>query len=273
MLDYYRPGCCGGHQNHPQMSVDDDILKMAMDMAASIWKQQRLPDGLISRALVKELANLFYAEVEKAFKGPLDSFDYDSNDYQMIRSLRENVWQFSAAKNYTQLRELGNALVNSEGRLRTFSEFMAEAMVINDRHIKQWLIAEYYLAVAGAQMSAKWNDITKNEQLFPILEFDAVIDGQTTEICSSLHGTRLPVNHPFWQIYYPPNHFGCRSTVRQLRGGARETPLSKIPNADIPEMFQTNLGQRGLIFPKDHPYFTGLPEEVRYQAGKIMNDE
>lgn len=273
MLNFYQQGCCGGHHAYPEMSLGDEILKMAMEMAATLWQEQRLPDGLISRTLVKAVADLFYGEIEKAFNGPLESFDYDTNDYQMIRSLRENVWQFSAAKNYTQLRELGNALVNSEGRLRTFSEFMAEALVINDRQIKQWLKAEYDLAVAGAQMSAKWNDITKNEQLFPILEFDATIDGNTTELCRSLDGTRLPVNHPFWQTYYPPNHFGCRSTVRQLRAGSQVTSPGKIPTADIPEMFRTNLGQRGLIFPKDHPYFIGLPEEVRYQAGKLMRDE
>lgn len=187
--------------------------------------------------------------------------DYDTPDFNMLAALRRNVSQFSAAKNYTMMRQLTDALLDNEGKLRTFEQFKEAAFRITDDHTDRFLKAEYELAVAGGQMAGKWVDIEANKKVLPLLQFDAVMDTQTTALCRSLDGTILPVGHAFWNRFYPPNHWGCRSTVRQLSSGV-VTPANKIPSADIPEMFKTNLGKGRLIFPKDHPYFIDLPTEV-----------
>jgi hypothetical protein len=86
------------------------------------------------------------------------------------------------------------------------------------------------------------------------------MDGRTTALCSSLNGVRKPADDEFWDTYYPPNHFSCRSTVRQSGGGS-VTPDKDIEYPDIPKMFQTNLGKQGLIFPPGHAYYTDLPKK------------
>lgn len=91
------------------------------------------------------------------------------------------------------------------------------------------------------------------------------MDGQTTGLCRSLHGTRLPISDNFWKIYYPLNHYDCRSTVRQVAYG-KITSEDQIPSADIPPMFRTNLAEQGLIFPKDHAYFIDVPNHVLQKA-------
>ena len=106
-------------------------------------------------------------------------------------------------------------------------------------------------------MAGKWQGFDEDA----MLQFDAVRDGRTTELCARLHGTTLPKSHSFWKTYYPPNHFNCRSTVRQVYGRAA-TKENDVPSADIPKMFQTNLGDDGLIFPENHAYFIGLPDNV-----------
>lgn len=106
-------------------------------------------------------------------------------------------------------------------------------------------------------MAGKWQGFDEAA----MLQFDAVKDGRTTELCARLHGTILPKSHSFWKTYYLPNHFNCRSTVRQVYGKAA-TKENDVPNADIPKMFQTNLGDDGLIFPENHAYFKDLPKEI-----------
>jgi SPP1 gp7 family putative phage head morphogenesis protein len=221
-------------------------------------------DGNINQSVTKFFADHLWKAVTKGYGNDLSTADFDTPDYNMLQSLRANVWQFASAKNYQQLRELSDALLDVNGQLRSFEEFSHAAKLINGKFMKTWLRSEYNLAVAGGQMAGKWVDIDRNSSTLPYLVFEAVIDNQTTELCAGLHGTMLPVGHAFWNRFYPPNHFGCRSTVRQVASGV-VTPEHKIPSVEIPSMFQTNLGKKGLIFPEDHPYFTGIPLDVKNQ--------
>lgn len=264
--DLYNASCCSHHIELPNLAAEDDMAKQLAAMVQQVWKDKGMPEGLINKQVTGEFAKRLWQGVTKGYGDKAKEFnagkiDWDTPDDKMLRALQENVWHFSAAKNYTQLRELSNALIGEDNKLRTYSQFKKAAFAINDKHINQWLKAEYELAVAGGQMAGKWVDIEANQDTLRYLEFDAVMDGRTTEICKPLNGVLLPVNDPFWDMYYPPNHWGCRSTARQRTGGA-VTPHHLVPHAEIPKMFQTNLAKAGLIFPEGHAYFKDLPKEV-----------
>ncbi|MCL2064038.1 MAG: minor capsid protein [Candidatus Cloacimonetes bacterium] len=47
-------------------------------------------------------------------------------------------------------------------------------------------------------------------------EYTSVIDGRESELCEYLNGKIFPKDDPFWNEYFPPNHFNCRSTVISL---------------------------------------------------------
>ena len=180
--------------------------------------------------------------------------DWDTVDQQVIDSLRNNVSVFSSAKDATMLRELNLALLDENGAIRTFEAFQLEARKITGVYLKKYLKTEYNLAINGAQMASKWKTILETATTFPYLQFDAVLDSHSSHICPPLDGITLPVNHVFWQTKTPPNHFNCRSTVRQLPIGT-VTPDSKIPAVDVQPMFNKNLAAERVIFPTDHPYF------------------
>lgn len=243
------------------VNLSDEIDVLVSEMVQEVWRLQGT-DGNVNEAIAKYFSDRMWSGVIKGFGNNLDSVDYDSPDYNMLTSLKKNVWSFSSAKNYQQLRELSDALIGEDGKLRTFEQFKEAAGIINEKFMKTWLRTEYNLAVAGGQMAGKWVDIQRNASTLPLLEFDVVMDGQTTDICVSLNGIIVPITHPMVARFYPPNHFGCRTTVRQLASG-KITPDSKMSLPEIPKMFQTNLAQHGLVFPEDHPYFIGLPDNLK----------
>lgn len=237
----------------------DDLSLILEKMVAEIFRLQGA-DGGIDKAMTNYFADQLWEAAQKGYGQTLTSFAYDSPDYNMLKALRENVYQFSSAKNYAQLKELTLALIDDAGNIVDFAKFKESAFKINKKYVRSWLQTEYDTAIASGQMAGKWVNIINNKGTLPLLQYDAVMDSTTSQICSPLNGTILPVEHPFWNRFYPPNHFNCRSIVRQLASGIIS---DKIPSADIPKMFQTNLGQQNLIFPDGHPYFVGLPDEIK----------
>lgn len=247
-------GACSGHK----LAIGDEWQSIFDRLTKKIFRNKQMPDKPDSQLLKKVFETLNKA-VDESF-GNSDDIDYDTPDYAMIDSLRRDIWHFSAAKNFHQLEALTRALVDDNGKVRTYREFKEIAMGINNQHINQWLETEYHTAIASSQMAAKWLQIVKDKESLPMLQFDAVMDSRTSELCRGFNGITLPIDHPFWNMYYPPNHFLCRSTVRQMPK-MKATDISKVAIPEgLPAMFKVNLGKRGLAFPPDHPYYIGLPD-------------
>jgi hypothetical protein len=235
------------------------------EIIEQIFRTQKMPEQIDDRVWAW-YANKTWEGVTSGYgmQLPPDPIDWTTPDHEMLASLRQNTWHFSAAKTYQQLRAYTNALVDDEGNLRSKSQFKDAAASITGVQVGPWLDAEYGQAVAGSQMAGKWVNIQENKEILPILEYDAVMDKRTSAICSSFDKIRLYADDEFWDKYYPPNHWGpCRSTVRQQMEG-KTTDKSKIiyPEKGIPKMFQTNLAKQGLVFPPEHPYYIGLPDNL-----------
>lgn len=225
-------------------------------------------DAGLAQAYGNKLGNA----VVEGYGSDLGGVDWNSPDYATISALQNNVWQFSAAKTRTQLVDFGKALIGPDGKIRSFKDFEREAQQITDEQLR-WLETEYNTTVAGAQMAAKWQKIKAEKDTFPMLEFDAVLDSHSSTICPPLDKVRKPVDHPFWLRWYPPNHFNCRSTVRQLADG-EETPDDQIIYPEkISPMFDGNVGESGIVFPKDHPYYTDVEPHIVDNATLYMKEE
>jgi uncharacterized protein with gpF-like domain len=45
------------------------------------------------------------------------------------------------------------------------------------------------------------------------LEYSAILDSRTTEVCKSLNGRQYKKDDSVWNSITPPNHFNCRSVL------------------------------------------------------------
>ena len=75
---------------------------------------------------------------------------------------------------------------------------------IYDTNLQQALNAGRYAAMMDAAEDAPW------------WQYISIIDGNQTALCDALHLKVYRYDDPFWQHYYPMNHFGCRARVRSL---------------------------------------------------------
>lgn len=61
-----------------------------------------------------------------------------------------------------------------------------------------------------------WARFERDKALRPFLRYVAILDEATRPLHRSMHNLVLPVDHPFWNQWAPPNGWGCRCTLQQL---------------------------------------------------------
>ena len=85
------------------------------------------------------------------------------------------------------------------------SPFLGEGKAANAR-------AELILRHHGLQSFrvSQWDQVQRNQDIFPFLKYIATRDGGTRPSHSALHGIILPVDDPFWQSHMPPWEWACR---------------------------------------------------------------
>ena len=202
--------------------------------------------------------------VDKGFaegiKGELISIEFGSPDLLMLQDLTDNIYIFSGAKTYQNVRAMSDLLVQPELK-SSFYKFKDEALKVFEDYNVAYLQAEYQTSLASSRMAAEWNRIVADADLLPLLEYDTVGDSRVRPTHVALDKIVRPVNDKFWTNYYPPNGWRCRCSVRQIT--AEEGTVTNLQGwlkpDDVPPEFMMNSGIDKYIFKtkgKDkHPYF------------------
>ncbi|MDR2385703.1 MAG: phage head morphogenesis protein [Tannerella sp.] len=254
----YQDTCphCKGVRLHAE-SLPDDYLNDIQREFERLLKQlygSGEPDNKLLATQGKVLAD----RVAESYKEI--AIDYSTPDAEMLMRLTRDTWQFSAAKNYKELRDLTLALKDENGNLREWSDFKEAAGKIGVKYNEIWMRTEYDQAIAGAQNAARWTEFEREKDVIPNLQYQTVGDNVVRPEHQLLNGIIKPIGDPFWATHYPPNGWGCRcEAVQSLEGDGDVTPDTQVPNVPIAPMFRTNLAKTGLIYPKNHPYYNGIP--------------
>ena len=233
--------------------LDPGMQSIVMGLAQRIYDGEHITyDPDLLQATVKP----YIDGITKGYGKSLADVDWYTPDFKTLEKLTENVFKFSASKNFHILSDMTNALIGPDGTIRTFNEFRTVVDHMNAKYNHTWLRTEYNQAVASAQCAARWTDFEKHAKSMPFLQYQAVMDGNTRAEHAALNGVIKRVDSDFWDKYYPPNGWGCRCEVIQLPGkNHKETPAEAIKFCKVDDMWKVNVGKKGVVFPKGHPYF------------------
>lgn len=214
--------------------------------------------SITTRDLPVDLYNAISTKLLSAF-GSVEGAPSQS----LLNELKENIYMFSGAKVYQQIQDI--SLLSNVDTIKSFADFKKEALTIYNQYNKNWLQTEYSTAIGQAQMATRWEQIEAQKFELPYLQYSAVIDKNTSDICRPLDGVCLPVGDKFWSVNTPLNHFNCRCTVIQFdKTDATQAGITSKENTDKATaevskkrnpLFEGNSGQDRVIFNKEHPYF------------------
>lgn len=114
------------------------------------------------------------------------------------------------------LKELQKSLENGG----TFKEFMQDIDSVVDK-VGMGTNGWYASNVYRTNMMTFYNSGTYKQQMDnitdkPYLLYDGVADNRQSKTCQELDGKVYKATDPIWARIYPPNHYGCRSSVIAL---------------------------------------------------------
>lgn len=244
--------------------------KKQIDLLMEAVYEGRITTGNLPEGLYFAIAENLKSGLYEGFGGALTDFGIGTKDFALLSELRENIYMFSGAKTYQQVREMEDAAKELSGLItetKSFSDFKNEALKIYEKYNEDWLQSEYNTAKGQARNASQWNTIENEKDVFPNLRYSAVIDERTSEICEPLDGIILPVDDPLWDKYSPLNHFNCRCFLEQM-GKYDDYELTDKSTIDVETLndtvqdeFKMNPGKDGYVFSDKHPYFEVAPKD------------
>ena len=169
-----------------------------------------------------------------------------------VQQLKQNIYQFSAAKTFQQLQHYNNLLIDENGKERDWNSFKKLVLEVHPKYNKNYLQAEYQTAKASAQMARKWEGFQRNKERYPYLKYKTVGDDHVRDDHQKLANFTAHIDDPIWDKIYPPNGWRCRCYIVQTNQASNEA----VPDTSfIDPEFNINVGKTGVIFTPEHPYF------------------
>ena len=253
------------------MTHSDKRQRVNLDSINDIFEQaiKNVFDKKVKAGkLDKDIWQYNVKEIWKGVKLGIGSEYKDKADSELVKQLKQNTFVFAAFKNHQQQKEMVELLVDANGEPRSFEEFKREAVKITNQYNIAHLETEYQLAQRSAAMAIEWQKIEDNRDIFPNIKYLTVGDERVREAHKKLDGVCLPIDDDFWNLFFPPNGWGCRCYTEQTDAPVKE-PTYIPDEKEVPPSMRFNAGKEQKIVSDEHPYYDTTKKEEKSVIGQL----
>ena len=231
------------------IEIDVEAIAQAL---VNIYKQTFDIDHTIEENLYRETCRIFDEAInngmaDAAMAGvPLPSKEF-------LHELQHNTEVFSAFRVHRMQKDIAATMVDNDGHLKSFRQFVKDASAYIDHRNRAWLQTEYDTAVLRAQNAAEWKEFRAEADVYPNLEWIPSTSPTPGADHRVFWGTVRPVNDPFWNEHKPGDRWNCKCELRQTERS--ETPVPHtVGEQNAQAGLETNPAD-GQIFSRKHPYY------------------
>ena len=187
-------------------SFDEEVLKKALK---NIYGKEFHPMTDIEENLFEATWKTMNNATDKGF----GTRKADDPDYDFYREIRANNAVFAAFKVHRAQNDMAALLLDENGNLRPFEQWLKLVMPIANHQMVHWLRTEYDTAVIRAHQAADWRQFEREKDILPNLKWmpsTSVHPGADPRV---FWGTIRPVDDPFWNEHRPGDRWNCKCTL------------------------------------------------------------
>lgn len=223
------------------------------DMLLLLYEKKFNPVREIDRGVWSETWNVFNHAVDEGF----GIRNYSDPDYEFYRQIRHNNAVFSAFRTHRLQNDIAAQLLDGNGSLKPFEQFLNDVQGIASHNVKQWLQTEYDTAVLRAHQAADWVQFREVSDILPNLRWLP-----TTSITPDAYHKRyweaeltLPQSHPFWTKHRPGDRWNCKCMLEATDDPVHGAHVIDAADYQPDKGLDNNPGIDGKLFSDTHPYY------------------
>lgn len=226
------------------IQISEAVLRKALE---NIYNKKFNVKTDIEPFLYKAVRDIFNQATDEAF----GSSDYDKEFQQQLKHSNE---VFSAFKVHRAQNDMAARLLDSNGNLKSFNQWLNDVLPIASHQCGAWLKTEYDTAVLRAHQAADWQQFRRERDVLPNLKWMPSTSLHPGEDHREYWGTIRPIDDKFWNEHRPGDRWNCKCSLSSTDEAVTPVPVDDVhsePQAGL----KGNPGTTGETFSDDHPYF------------------
>lgn len=226
------------------MQISESTLRKAL---ANIYKKKFNVRTEIESYLYAAVRDVFNQATDEAFL----SSDHDKDFQQQLRHSNE---VFSAFKVHRAQNDMAARLLDSDGVLKPFNQWLKDVLPIASHQCGAWLKTEYDTAVIRAHQAADWQQFRRESDVLPNLKWMPSTSLHPCREHRRYWGIIRPINDKFWNEHRPGDRWNCKCSLSSTDESVTPVPANDDVSKPQPGL-SDNPGITGKTFSDDHPYF------------------
>ena len=242
------------------MLISEDVLRKAL---ANIYRKMFNVKTEIEPYLYDAIREVFNQATNDAFP----SVDRDEDFKQQLKHSNE---VFSAFKVHRAQNDMAVRLLDSNGGLKPFNQWLKDVLPIASHQCGAWLRTEYDTAVLRAHQAADWQQFRRERDVLPNLKWMPSTSLHPGEDHRKYWGTIRPIDDEFWTEHRPGDRWNCKCSLTSTDEAVTPVPAEDVhsePQAGL----KGNPGTTGETFSDDHPYFPASCSDCPFYNPKFKD--
>lgn len=242
------------------IQISEAVLRKALE---NIYNKKFNVKTDIEPYLYEAVRDILDQATDEAFV----SSDHDKDFQQQLRHSNE---VFSAFKVHRAQNDMAARLLDSNGNLKPFNQWLNDVLPIASHQCGSWFKTEYDTAVLRAHQAADWQQFRREQDVLPNLKWMPSTSLHPGEDHRQYWGTIRPVNDEFWNEHRPGDRWNCKCSLSSTDEAVTPVPVDDVHSEPQPGL-KGNPGTTGETFSDDHPYFPSSCNDCAFYNPKFKD--
>lgn len=246
--------------------IDDDVILRSLH---NIYNKDFNPGKDVEYEAFRAVWKKLDTATDKGFGTP----SVADPDFDFYNQIRQNNAVFSAFKVHRAQEDMAAQLLDKEGNLKPFKQWLNDVQPIASHQYGPWLQTEYDTAILRAHQAADWQQFERNADILPNLEWMPSTSAHPGEDHQVFWGTILPIDDPFWSQHRPGDRWNCKCGLEATDKPATDIPDGIRQNDNSQPGLDNNPGTDAKLFSDSHPYIANAGKGAEKAVNEFLNEQ